>query len=441
MHLKRYRRQTRQRRPPRGPRGPRSRTPWCCRPARSRPPVYAGWLGRREVEVTAAAERQEVSESRHIDPEPVAARRGVRAPTEQSTRSPPGSRPAACRRPLAREIAASHPADRRRGADADSLKATLAARADDARAATTSPTRRSKCSSARRAWARRRRSPRLRRRSVRATASGSRLLAADGFRVGADRAAAPLRRHPRHRRSRWRARRTSSLTRSTARKRPLLVDTAGRSPSDDVSQRDVSRRSAAQRRAHAPGDAGEPLRRSAPSGCSSASRDARPSRVVLTKLDEAETLGPLVGVLRDARPAHLVLGTGQSVPDDLQRATRARARRLGHGRDGAGSGRMSGTCMQRRHRARRDQRQGRRRQDQRHRERGARRWRGSATASACSTPTSASATSTCCSASRRRATSATSLAGEKTLARHRDSRPAGCRGHSRQLRAAVDDRR
>ena len=49
--------------------------------------------------------------------------------------------------------------------------------------------------------------------------------------------------------------------------------------------------------------------------------EARPSRVVITKLDEADSLAPLVGVLREAGLPISFLGTGQRVPEDLQRAT------------------------------------------------------------------------------------------------------------------------
>jgi len=49
--------------------------------------------------------------------------------------------------------------------------------------------------------------------------------------------------------------------------------------------------------------------------------EARPSRVVLTKLDEAESVSPLVGVLRERQLPVSYLGTGQRVPEDLQRAT------------------------------------------------------------------------------------------------------------------------
>jgi flagellar biosynthesis protein FlhF len=49
--------------------------------------------------------------------------------------------------------------------------------------------------------------------------------------------------------------------------------------------------------------------------------DARPSRIVITKLDEVESLAPLVGVLKDARLPVSFVGTGQRVPEDLYRAT------------------------------------------------------------------------------------------------------------------------
>jgi flagellar biosynthesis protein FlhF len=49
--------------------------------------------------------------------------------------------------------------------------------------------------------------------------------------------------------------------------------------------------------------------------------DAHPSRLVITKLDEAESLAPIVGLLRDRQIPISYLGTGQNVPDDLERAT------------------------------------------------------------------------------------------------------------------------
>ena len=49
--------------------------------------------------------------------------------------------------------------------------------------------------------------------------------------------------------------------------------------------------------------------------------DARPSRVVLTKLDEAESLAALLPVLRERQLPISYLGIGQNVPEDLQQAT------------------------------------------------------------------------------------------------------------------------
>jgi flagellar biosynthesis protein FlhF len=49
--------------------------------------------------------------------------------------------------------------------------------------------------------------------------------------------------------------------------------------------------------------------------------DARPTRVVVTRLDEADTIGPLVGVLRTRGLSLSYFATGQNVPADLQRVT------------------------------------------------------------------------------------------------------------------------
>jgi flagellar biosynthesis protein FlhF len=49
--------------------------------------------------------------------------------------------------------------------------------------------------------------------------------------------------------------------------------------------------------------------------------DARPSRLVITKLDEAESIAPIVSLMRDRNLPISYLGTGQAVPEDLERAT------------------------------------------------------------------------------------------------------------------------
>ena len=50
-------------------------------------------------------------------------------------------------------------------------------------------------------------------------------------------------------------------------------------------------------------------------------RSAKPHRIALTRIDQIETLSPLVKVLRDEHLPVSYLGTGQRVPEDLNRAT------------------------------------------------------------------------------------------------------------------------
>lgn len=105
-------------------------------------------------------------------------------------------------------------------------------------------------------------------------------------------------------------------------RRPLFVDTAGRSPSD-ASALDLYEVITRQRgvRTHLVMPGATPLR--------DAERfldlyaSARPTRVILTKVDETETLSPLMGLLRDRQLPVSYLGVGQRVPEDLRRATPA----------------------------------------------------------------------------------------------------------------------
>jgi flagellar biosynthesis protein FlhF len=101
-----------------------------------------------------------------------------------------------------------------------------------------------------------------------------------------------------------------------------LVDTAGRSPGDDQAEAlfDVIA-GAAGARTHLVLPASLPVR--------SAERvlsqfdAARPSRVVLTRTDEVDTLAPFVDLCRERDLPISYLGTGQRVPEDLERATAA----------------------------------------------------------------------------------------------------------------------
>jgi len=102
----------------------------------------------------------------------------------------------------------------------------------------------------------------------------------------------------------------------------LLVDTAGRSASDP-SVREVLRLLGRRKgiRTH--------LVMAADTSPASARRildtyqDARPERLVITKLDEAETLSPLVALLRERALPISYFTAGQRVPEDLDRATPA----------------------------------------------------------------------------------------------------------------------
>lgn len=103
---------------------------------------------------------------------------------------------------------------------------------------------------------------------------------------------------------------------------PVIVDTAGRSPSDDVAQELFGvLRTRKDVRTH--------LVVSAASSASDVTRTieqyrgAAPQRIAFSRLDEAESLSPVVGLLRSRQLPVSYLGTGQRVPEDLDRATGA----------------------------------------------------------------------------------------------------------------------
>ena len=101
---------------------------------------------------------------------------------------------------------------------------------------------------------------------------------------------------------------------------PVLIDTAGRSP-NDRSVRDLYDAFAGRHgvRTHLVIAAGTSARDA--SRVLDRYEAARPDCVVITKVDEAESVAPLVHVVRERRLAVSYLGTGQRVPEDLAVAT------------------------------------------------------------------------------------------------------------------------
>jgi flagellar biosynthesis protein FlhF len=298
-------------------------------------PGWRGWVGCREVEIVAALER-ELSAARltepaprHAEPtlhddEPVVRRpsqsAGRRASRDDDTAAVAARLVAAGMDPeTASEVADAIPSASRRGASLHSLRAALAARLstlatpDDTYARVevfVGPPGAGKTTT-------------IAKIAAQECARGGRrlgLIAADGFRIGAVeqlRTYAEILRAP------------FSVARTTAEldealmgrtRQPMLVDTAGRSPSDPAA-RELFRMVAARPdvRVHLVFPAG--TQASAARRIFDAYAEARPSRVVLTKLDETESLSPLVGVLRDHQLPISYLGTGQRVPEDLSRAT------------------------------------------------------------------------------------------------------------------------
>jgi flagellar biosynthesis protein FlhF len=114
----------------------------------------------------------------------------------------------------------------------------------------------------------------------------------------------------------------------------VLIDTAGRSPRDEVKIRELADFLAEAR----PDEvhlvlsavAGERSLRAAVERFA----QVRADRLILTKLDEADGLGGVLAVLGQADRPVSYLTTGQAVPDDIEPADRARLARLILGHEG-----------------------------------------------------------------------------------------------------------
>jgi flagellar biosynthesis protein FlhF len=273
---------------------------------------WRGLVGVREVEITAAA-----------DPEASAER-----PQESARRhpAPRGAETAAAQlaatgldRALADEIAASLPSRVRRAPTTAALKAALASRLAPI-AAPDEPYARvevfigppgvGKTTTVAKIAAQE--------RARRGTRLG--LVAADGYRVGAVeqlRTYADILDAPFH------VARTADdlgVALEARHRMPVLVDTAGRSPSEAASRdlfRVVGRSPGVRTHLVLPAGTSVDNARRILDGYA----DARPTRLVLTRLDEAGSLSPLVGLLCERQIPVSYLGTGQRVPEDLNRAT------------------------------------------------------------------------------------------------------------------------
>jgi len=271
-----------------------------------------GLFGARVVELVAAAERT-MSANR---PSEQPGRRATPADNEIVARLCASG----LDRSLALEVAAAVPAGRRRGASAAQMTKALGERLDPLASGTepfkpvevfVGPPGVGKTTTIAKLAAQER--ARRGRRLTLVSADGYRVGAVEQLRLYAEIIGAPF----------IVARSAQELGRVLDDSRgPVLVDTAGRSPRDGVAQDLFTLlRTRKDVRTHLV----------VPASASAADvtrtieqyRAAEPHRVAFSRLDEAGTLTPLVGVLRARQLPVSFLGNGQRVPEDLERATGA----------------------------------------------------------------------------------------------------------------------
>lgn len=275
---------------------------------------WRGLVGAREVEISAAVERQ-VSDGRHLQQQPerqAAAAHG--GPVVAAQLAAAGFSQA-----IAAEVS-SRMKGRRRGAPTSSIRRALADWSTGITAAEDAPERvevfigpagagKTTTIAKIAAQARAERSARLR------------LVSADAFRVGA---IEQLRLYAEIIGSPFEAARSTSelATLLDGITSPVLVDTAGRSPRDEEAGELLSMVAGLPgARVHLVVPASTTPR--ALERVIEAHAAAKPQRVVLTKTDECESIAPLADILRERKLRVSYLGTGQRVPEDLQRATPA----------------------------------------------------------------------------------------------------------------------
>jgi flagellar biosynthesis protein FlhF len=287
---------------------------------------WRGLMGAREVEITAAVEREpsvarlEESASRHAE-----VTSGVgRTSKDHAAPSPIAELTARLTatgldEAIAAEVANSIPITARRGASPARLRDALASRLADLAASD-------------REYARAEvfigppgcgKTTTIAKIAAQERARGGQrlgLLAADGFRIGA---VEQLRTYADILDAPFKVARTPEDLHALLAQRsrtPVLVDTAGRSPSDHAAKelfRVVGEAQGVRTHLVLPASTSVTVARRILDGYA----DARPTRLVLTKVDEADSLSPLVSLLHERQVPISYLGTGQRVPEDLNRAT------------------------------------------------------------------------------------------------------------------------
>jgi flagellar biosynthesis protein FlhF len=273
----------------------------------------AGWFGAREVEITAAVDRPHVSETR---PDTEINRQPAPEPEDAIVAR---LKAAGLDVAFARRVSTAVPRQGRRSASLLTIRRALAeclggvAAGGESLAAVevfVGPPGAGKTTTIAKIAAQE--------RALRGRRLG--LVAADGYRVGA---AEQLRLYAEVIGSSFAVARTPADVEQVLGRphtTPVLVDTAGRS-GRDLDSRAIfhllAGRDGVRTHLVMPATATGTMLDRLLEGFG----DARPDRVVLTRLDEAEAITPLFTALRERQLPISYLAAGQRVPEDLERAT------------------------------------------------------------------------------------------------------------------------